>query len=289
MHNNLMTFVSRSLPLVALAGATLWAQEVTQELKRVVESLELKTITGAPYSATAVTTSVQTLGDGTRITKTVQASLARDSEGRTRREQSLDSLGPWTTNVQHSIVSILDPVAQVRYILQPDGKTALKTPLMRASGELVKRRIDDTAAAELKARMDKAKVEVEKVRTENWVMVTTGGQNIGVAVTAQGRNNVQRDDLGSRVIEGVNATGRRETRTIQIGEVGNDRPIQITSETWYSDELQTVVFSKHSDPRVGDSEYKLTNVSRAEPSRNLFEVPAGYTVKEEGVRVISRE
>ena len=274
MHT--LRLLTGSLTLAALAGITLCAQEVTLDLKRGMENLELRTITGAPYSATAVTTSVQTLADGTKITRTMQASMARDSEGRTRREQSLESLGPWTTNVQRNAVSIIDPVAQVRYILQLDGKTAIKTPLMRAGADLVKRRIEETANAELKARMDKAKAEA------NRVVVTLSGPNVGYSVTSDRAGNMQREDLGNRVIEGVNATGRRETRTIPAGDIGNDRPIQIISETWYSDELQTVVLSKHSDPRVGDSEYKLTNVSRAEPPRSLFEVPAGYTVKEEG-------
>ena len=274
MHN-LKSLLSRSLALVALGGTTLCAQQAVDDMKRVAEGLELKTVTGAPYSATAVTSSVQTLADGTKISKTMEAMLARDSEGRTRRDQSLESLGPWTTNIQRNAVSIVDPVAQVRYVLQPDGKTALKTPLIRVSSELMRKKIDETVTAELKARMDKAKAEAVVLN------MTSNGQTIGLAVKPDGRN-VQREDLGNRVIEGVNATGRRETRTIPAGDIGNDRPIQIVSETWYSDELQTVVLSKHTDPRVGDSEYKLTNISRAEPSRSLFEVPAGYTVREEG-------
>ena len=90
----------------------------------------------------------------------------------------------------------------------------------------------------------------------------------------------QMEDLGEQMIEGVRAHGTREKRTIAVGEIGNDRPIEVSSETWYSDELQTIVLSKRSDPRVGDSEYRLTNISRVEPAASLFEVPAGYTVKE---------
>jgi hypothetical protein len=85
-----------------------------------------------------------------------------------------------------------------------------------------------------------------------------------------------------RVIEGVKARGRRERQTIPISMDGNDRPIQVVSEIWFSEELQAIVLSKRSDPRIGESEYRLTEISRAEPPRTLFEVPAGYSVREEG-------
>jgi hypothetical protein len=86
------------------------------------------------------------------------------------------------------------------------------------------------------------------------------------------------------MIEGVRAHGRREKRTLAIGEIGNDRPIEVSSETWFSDDLQTIVLSKRTDPRMGDSEYRLTNISRTEPAASLFEIPAGYTMRDEGKR-----
>jgi hypothetical protein len=36
--------------------------------------------------------------------------------------------------------------------------------------------------------------------------------------------------------------------------------------------------TKHSDPRFGETTYRLTNVSRTDPDRSLFEVPAGFDV-----------
>src|SRR5579864_8554893 len=123
------TLVMRSLTFAIVAGAALWAQPGQIEFNRAVENLERQTITGKPYSATAMTTSTQTLGDGTRISRTMQALLARDSEGRTRREQGVNTVGPWSSNAKEHMVSINDPVAQVRYILQPDGQTAVKVKI----------------------------------------------------------------------------------------------------------------------------------------------------------------
>jgi hypothetical protein len=53
-------------------------------------------------------------------------------------------------------------------------------------------------------------------------------------------------------------------------------------ETWYSPELQTVVMSKHSDPRMGENTFRLTNLNRNEQPRSLFEVPPDYTIQEGG-------
>jgi hypothetical protein len=66
--------------------------------------------------------------------------------------------------------------------------------------------------------------------------------------------------------------------TIPAGQMGNEAAIQIVTERWYSAELQTVVMSRHSDPRVGETVYRLANVSRAEPAPSLFQAPADYKV-----------
>ena len=80
------------------------------------------------------------------------------------------------------------------------------------------------------------------------------------------------------LIEGVEAEGTRSTFTIPAGEIGNDQPLNTISERWYSNELKTVVLTTRKDPRSGESNYKLTNLRRSEPSPQLFEVPSGYKI-----------
>ena len=80
-------------------------------------------------------------------------------------------------------------------------------------------------------------------------------------------------------MEGVAVEGKRVTRTIPAGQIGNTQPIEITSEVWTSPDLQVVVMSKHSDPRFGETTSQLTGIQRAEPDHSLFEIPAGYSVK----------
>jgi len=92
--------------------------------------------------------------------------------------------------------------------------------------------------------------------------------------------NVKQEDLGTRTIEGVSAKGLKTTMTIAAGEVGNERPIEVVTETWYSDEIKGVVLTKHTDPRSGEMTNRLMNVKLGNPSRSLFEPPADYKIEE---------
>src|SRR5437762_2309253 len=85
------------------------------------------------------------------------------------------------------------------------------------------------------------------------------------------------ESLGTKHIEGLIATGRLTRTTIPVGQIGNDRPIEITDERWESVDLKVLVLSRHHDPRTGDVEYQLTNVTRAEPPAHVFSVPADFT------------
>ncbi len=86
--------------------------------------------------------------------------------------------------------------------------------------------------------------------------------------------------LGTRDFDGVRAEGKSVSYTIPAGEIGNKNPITVTSETWFSPDLQATVYSKHSDPRTGDTIYRLANIKRTEQPMTLFAVPDGYSVKE---------
>jgi TonB family protein len=90
------------------------------------------------------------------------------------------------------------------------------------------------------------------------------------------------EQLGKQAIEGVECEGTREVTTIPAGAIGNERPIETVRERWFSPELNMVIMTKQNDPRFGESTYRVTNISRAEPDAALFQVPSDYTVKEGG-------
>jgi hypothetical protein len=82
--------------------------------------------------------------------------------------------------------------------------------------------------------------------------------------------------LGQKEFDGVRAEGTLREQVIPAGEIGNRSPITITTETWTSPELQVTVYSRHNDPRRGETIYRLTNIRRAEPAADLFKVPEEY-------------
>jgi len=233
-------------------------------------SFDGKLVKGAPYSAQAVTEITQTLSDGNRIVNKTTASLYRDSEGRTRREQSLRTIGAFATaNDAPQMIFINDPVAQMSYVLDPRSRTARKMPSFRFEVKVM-------------APPDIPKTPANEIATASpGVYVTTtapSGDGYRVESFGGGKRS-QTESLGKQLVEGVEAEGTRATVTIRAGEIGNDRPIEIVNERWYSSELQTVIMSRQSDPRFGETVYRLTNIDRGDPDKSLFEIPGDYTLK----------
>ena len=207
-----------------------------------------KIVTGAPFSAVAVSETTQTLADGNHISRKTQTNLYRDSQGRVRREITLVGFGPMAASGQpKSFVVINDPVGGVTYLLHPDEKTAEKmaSPFAKMGG----------AAREAMRNKRSAREQQE---------IANG--------------TLHQEDLGTQTIAGVTAQGTRLTRTIPAGQMGNEKPITIVNERWYSNDLQTVVVSKRSDPWSGETTYTLTNINRTEPDASHFTVPSDYSV-----------
>ncbi len=88
----------------------------------------------------------------------------------------------------------------------------------------------------------------------------------------------KKESLGTKQIEGVNAEGTRSTIEIPIGQIGNDKPIFVVTEKWFSNELQMIVLSKHTDPFIGEVTFQLINIKLAEPLADLFKVPNDYKI-----------
>ena len=157
------------------------------------------------------------------------------------------------------------------------------------------RRFETTQAAEASAAELKARQEVELAAASGGAGARGAGGGAGggggrggasptMAAAARPGTNVATEELGTQVVDGVMATGTRSTTTIEAGVIGNAQPIHIVSEQWYSDDLKVLVRTRHSDPRTGETIYRLTNVVLAEPAKTLFEVPADYTLKESEIR-----
>ncbi len=213
-----------------------------------------KVVKGAPFSAVATSETTQTLADGNHINRKTQTNLYRDSLGRFRKEVTLQAIGPLAASGQpHSFIEISDPVAGTNYVLEPEQKIARQMP-----GPIGM-----------------------QIRTKGG----PGGGNVFYRDFKESKKEskeaeAKTESLGIETVGGVNAEGTRTTRTIAAGEIGNEKPITIISERWYSPDMQMEVKSTHSDPRFGNTTYTLTNIQRTEPAATLFAVPAGYTIEQ---------
>lgn len=218
----------------------------------------------APFSAELVSESIQTLIDGNRIIQRSSSMMYRDSEGRTRIEQTFKMPfqpvdQPGSENVEHKFINITDPATGVNYTLNTQTRTAQKfatTPQSAAS---------------------------TKALTLNRLVASRGNPVRGLPSNSAylpQANSCKNESLGKQVIEGVEAEGTRMTCTIPDGAMGNERPIEYFQEYWISPELQMYVMTKSSDPRSGEATQRLTNINRDEPDASFFQPPADYTISE---------
>ena len=240
-----------------------------------------KVVKGAPYSAMATTEMTQELSDGNQISHKMTSNIYRDSQGRTRREETPPAIGLVLIggNQPPSVVFISDPVSGSDYILEPDNKIARKMPPPPANGIATTKIFPPGAAVSVSGGPGggDAMFQIE----------TRGATGLSAHAHAQGVSEdlgvqVSKESLGQQTIEGVVAEGKRTTTTIPAGVMGNQRPISTVNEEWFSSELQVVVLSTTKDPRIGETTYHLTNIQRTEPPLALFTVPADYAVKDFG-------
>jgi hypothetical protein len=234
-------------------------------------ALETKITPNRPYSAEAVTETVQVMADGNRIQRSSMVKVYRDNAGRTRREM----FGAGTTA---QTISISDPVARNGYTMHPEKKLAYQT-----SGNVLTPVIAaPSGSATAVARGGGGRGGYVATTNPNAAptvpAVTVAPGEIRERRAMPEDPNVKTEDLGVQNMEGVLAAGKRTTTTIPAGKIGNVKDIQVVSEQWFSDELQVLVMTRHSDPRSGETTYRLRNILRAEPDPALFTVPSDYEI-----------
>src|ERR1051325_4898195 len=229
-------------------------------------------VTAAPYTATATTESTQVLGDGNRIVNKTSSFVARDSQGRTRRETDLHRIGTMQVDSPKTVF-INDPTTHTQYIFTPGGEA---TKVIRSEGNWK----ESPQILDLRSSGER--------RINKQVIVKVGGPH-DPQQRKENNEQIKNEDLGTQTIEGVAAQGKRETVTIPAGQIGNEKPIEIVTETWFSPELHTMVLRKHSDPRMGDSTYRLTEIKRNEPDAALFQPPPGTKVSVEPMIELHKE
>lgn len=206
-----------------------------------IEMMHSITITAAahaPFSGVVQTEWRQTLEDGSTVTRENHRVVMRDSLGRIFQERRTLVAKGGTEEPELRRIEISDPKRHIKYFCRATDHVCL---------------VHGYAGPPTEEREP---------------------ENAEVA----GKVTITREDVGKSNISGLEVTGTKETRVIEAGALGNDRPITITKEIWYSPQLQMNVMVKRSDPRHGVQTLTMTEVSLAEPDPKYFQLPAGYKV-----------
>jgi hypothetical protein len=228
--------------LLALAGATLSVARAEDMPVCSPTTTNVRMVTGAPYSALGTSQTTMTLPDGSRIVRENHIRQWRDSDGRTRSEISLSTIGSNRPVEVNSTVTVIDdPAARERYVLQPGDRLAVTMPI----------------------------VPCRPASEPDLSVGPPRPANLPIRVSAPVK-------LGERQLDGETVAGRRIEATIPAGALGNSKPIQMSAEQWYGKDLQVVVEATYRDPRTGETRYKLSDIDRAEPDAALFKVPDSY-------------
>jgi hypothetical protein len=273
-------------------------------------SVEKRAVPNAPYSAEAVNESIQVLPDGNRIVHRTTTRVYRDSAGRTRRE-TLDENGqvvlitindpaagaafvsdPRNNTVSHSVVKVQTAAGEGTGAGQGTGTSSTMVWTNKEGQTTKVEQLPTPNQGSATGTMSHVTVREGAISGAGGSTVTLtmsdpqGGEvkrHYPTPATAVAggfvytnevvNGETAREDLGQQTIEGVTATGTRTTTVIPAGAIGNEQPIKIMSEEWTSSELQVLVLTKHSDPRTGETTYRLTGINRTEPAKSLFEMP----------------
>jgi hypothetical protein len=276
-----------------------------------------KVVKNAPYSAEAVSEQSQTLTDGNQIVNKTSTMSYRDSAGRTRQEVRNASGAVRTITINDAAEGttwILNPETKTATKIGPRSELAqiaaekarLGAEKGRLAGEKARIRIEEMhkeggAPHEeiIIKRVERNEAEAGQRIREN-VRIQVSKNMMGAHQQMAGLDRLERlspmiagafgdmkwstkastKDLGSKDIDGVKANGKLRSYEIPAGEIGNRNPIVVSTETWYSPELQVTLLSKRSDPRLGERSYRLSGLKREEPAASLFTVPSDYTVRD---------
>lgn len=205
-----------------------------------IDGIHILPLPGKPFSGTDSVDWTRVLEDGSEVATHHDARLARDSQGRIYRERV--SILPANSSQKSHVneIQIMDPVAHTRTICE-------------------------VAARHCNITSYNAPASIPPKPIGNF---------------GNDQRSVSREDIANDTIDGLDVIGKRETVTIAAGVEGNNRPVTIVEEAWYSSDLEVNLLVSRKDPRQGTVVVHVVDLSRSDPDPALFQVPANYTVSD---------
>ncbi|MGO9336924.1 MAG: hypothetical protein ACLPY1_05385 [Terracidiphilus sp.] len=237
--------------ILTLAAIACWSLSVAGQVAETRARASLPATNGQaarlPYTAEFRTTHVQTLADGSTITRETTEVHARDSQGRTLIMSS--TTPAMEDQTVHSSVNINDPVAHTHTWWAVPGQRVTVSNIPEIGSAR-----SSCAASNLAAMPQPASDARMKPVTE---------------------------DLGKQTFQGVEAQGHRISWTIPARTIGNSDDLVRTEETWFSTApgLSGInVRRVYDDPQTGRTTRELVKFNQGEPDASLFQPPADYEV-----------
>jgi hypothetical protein len=206
--------------------------------------INLRSVEGAPFSADVVSEFVEVMPDGAAGRHETHGKMFRDSAGRTRSETELQS--PVSGAEPRRFVTIVDPVQQLSIVLDRAAQTAGVSHLPPAPA---------VPAGNVKL------AAVQAARPSGVGRATTAGT----------------EDLGGMMMEGFSVTRTRRTRPAAAGAAPDKTAV---TESWFSPELKVELLAMTRVSRSTTRTTRLTNIVPGEPDPSLFQIPAGYAVRD---------
>jgi len=225
-------------------------------------------VSNAPYSATFTDTRTEKLQDGSVLTHTSIRTVARDTQGRLREEITFEPRrgAKGIAATRKTEVVVFDPVAQTVTRWNNENKIAhvMTLPQGGHRGPGFGSGFGPGGAG-------------SQGRPE------AGPRPAGFERPGREREGVSfaSTDLGYKTVDGLSLSGRKVTRTISPGVMGNDKEIVVSHESWFSPDLKVMISETDTNPFSGNHTLMASNLSRNEPAATLFKAPEGYTVQQD--------
>lgn len=221
-------------------------------------------VSNAPYSATFTDTRTEKLQDGSVLTHTSTRTVARDTQGRLREEITFEPRrgAKGAAATRKTEVVVFDPVAQTVTRWNNENKIAHVMSLPQGGHR------GPGFGAGLQVGLEAGPRPAGFERP--------GREREGVSFAST--------DLGYKTMDGLSLNGRKVTRTIAPGVMGNDKEIVVSHESWYSNDLKVMISETDTNPFAGSHTLVTSNLSRNEPAATLFKAPEGYTVQQDQPR-----
>lgn len=209
-----------------------------------IEGINIPHIANAPFRAKVTVRWDQPLVGGGTVSKTYYTMVARDSQGRVRRETRGFIPADSTDQPPLRTFTVTDPVSATTTICTQETLNCVSGPFRR--------------------RVDFAEDSADGLPA--------------------GTSNGTRQSLGKQTMGELTVVGTRQTSSGMAGSQGSRRVALTSTEVWYSPDLHIDLSVTRNNPQMGQVTLTVTDLVRGEPDPSWFVVPSGFAVKNSGTQ-----